>query len=229
MGIVINKNRRGSRQMSLKLQLTVAFLIGLVSAVGFACLALFVKDHKIAQFDTSLTSFVRWFETPVLTTIMKWFTMIGSGGVTTILAIVCMVFLYKVLHHRYELILLVWVVIGSALLNTLLKLVFQRARPILNRIIDANGYSFPSGHSMAAFSLYGILTYLLWRHVVSRTGRLLLVIVSVIMIFMIGISRVYLGVHYPSDVLGGYLASSSLLAISIWFYERFQEKRSHRQ
>jgi undecaprenyl-diphosphatase len=156
---------------------------------------------------------------------MKFFTTIGSGWIISIFAIVIILFLYKVLHHRFELILFAWVVLGSELLNLFLKMIFHRSRPILHRIIDANGFSFPSGHSMAAFAMYGILSFLLWRHIPSRLGRIILLIGSAFVIWMIGISRIYLGVHYPSDVLGGFLASGCWLAASIWFYQGFQEKR----
>ncbi|MEH7018011.1 MULTISPECIES: phosphatase PAP2 family protein [Bacillus] len=146
---------------------------------------------------------------------MKFFTFIGSGLPVVFLTLAIILFLYKVLHHRRELILFVWVVIGSALLNWILKMIFHRARPTIHRIVDANGFSFPSGHSMAAFSLYGIVTFLLWRHVKSSFGRVILILISATMILAIGVSRIYLGVHYPSDVLGGYLASGTWLAASI--------------
>ncbi|MNP70769.1 Phosphatidylglycerophosphatase B [compost metagenome] len=90
-------------------------------------------------------------------------------------------------------------------------------------MIDVNGFSFPSGHSMAAFSLYGVMAFLLWRHTLTSIGRGVLIAFSVAMILMIGISRIYLGVHYPSDVLGGFLASGCWLSISIWFYQRYME------
>ncbi|TVY01032.1 phosphatase PAP2 family protein [Paenibacillus cremeus] len=210
--------------MNLKLQLTRAFFISLLSAIAFGVIALLVSDKKIAQFDNAIISFVQGLEAPELTTIMKFFTFIGGGYPVVMLTVLVLFFLYKILHHRRELILFIWVVAGSALLNETLKIIFHRARPTLHRIVNANGFSFPSGHSMAAFSMYGILAFLLWRHISTSVGRGLLIISSIIMIIAIGISRIYLGVHYPSDVLGGFLASGSWLAVSIWFYQRYQEK-----
>jgi undecaprenyl-diphosphatase len=211
--------------MNLKLQLTRAFFLGLCSAICFAFVALSISEQKIAQFDHTVISFIQGFESSPNTAMMKFFTAIGSGWISSMITLVILLFLYKVLHHRFELILFAWVVIGSALLNTFLKIIFHRSRPILHRIIDANGYSFPSGHSMAAFTLYAILSFLVWKHISSSLGRILLLIGSAFIILMIGVSRIYLGVHYPSDVLGGYLASSCWLSASIWFYQGFQEKR----
>lgn len=100
-------------------------------------------------------------------------------------------------------------------MNHLLKDFFQRERPTIHRLAEEVGYSFPSGHSMAAFALYGAFVYLLWKHVNSRTGRALLAAIGAIIVFAIGISRIYLGVHYPSDVVGGYFASWVWLGLMI--------------
>jgi undecaprenyl-diphosphatase len=210
--------------MNLKKQLTWALLISLLCAIGFGLIALLVSDKKIAQFDSTIIAAVQGFESPGLTSIMKFFTFIGSGTQVAIIALLVLFFLFKVLHHRRELILFIWVVLGSTILNEILKAIFHRARPTIHRIVEANGFSFPSGHSMAAFSLYGIIAFLLWRHISTSLGRGLLIIFSIFMIIMIGVSRIYLGVHYPSDVLGGFLASGCLLAVSIWFYQRNMER-----
>ena len=115
--------------------------------------------------------------------------------------------------------------IGTPIINQILKQFFHRARPDLHRLIEIGGYSFPSGHAMNAFAVYGILAFLLWRHIPTRLGRVALIMISSIFILMIGISRIYLGVHYPSDIIGGYFASGFWLAISIWFFQRYKEKR----
>jgi len=211
--------------MKLPLQLTRALSICLLCAIGFGVIAIGVSDRSIARFDDSIASFVQGLESPALTNLMKFFTFIGGGYPVVIVTAVVFVLLYYTLRHRNELVLFVWVVMGSALLNEALKLVFHRARPILHRIVEANGFSFPSGHSMAAFSLYGILAYLLWRHISTSFGRFALIVFSTAMILLIGISRIYLGVHYPSDVLGGFLASGSWLAAWIWYYNQYKNRR----
>lgn len=210
--------------MNVKVRLTVPFIVSLLSSIGFGLIAQMISDQKIAQFDGRIIAVVQGFESESTTVLMKFITFIGSALVITILTILVGVILYIMLKHRQELILFVIAIAGSALLNSLLKAIFHRQRPEVHRIIDANGYSFPSGHSMAAFSFFVIITFLLWRHIPSRMGRSSLIIGSSLMILGIGISRIYLGVHFPSDVLGGYLASGSWLAASIWAYQIFMER-----
>jgi len=188
-------------------------------------MAIFVGEHDIQRFDDAIILFVQGFETPWLTSIMKLFTTIGSTPVVILLSILILIVLYKVLHHRVELILFLSVILGTAILNEALKYLFHRARPTTHRLTEATGFSFPSGHSMEAFALYGVLAFLLWRHIPTQIGRIILILISMIMILLIGTSRIYLGVHYPSDVFGGYFASGFWLAATIWIYLRYQEKR----
>ncbi|MHC0038783.1 phosphatase PAP2 family protein [Pseudoneobacillus sp. C159] len=192
-------------------------------------MAFLISAHKIVRFDSSIIGFVQGFESPVLTPMMEFFTFIGSAQVTVILSILILIFLYVVLKHRAELILFIALIVGSPIINSILKSIFHRARPDFHRLIEIGGYSFPSGHAMNACTVYGILTFLLWRHISKKGGRILLLIFNITMILMIGISRIYLGVHYPSDVISGYFASGFLLAMSIWFFQRYKDKRARRR
>ncbi|USB31874.1 phosphatase PAP2 family protein [Paenibacillus sp. YPG26] len=155
---------------------------------------------------------------------MKAFTWIGSGIPVTVITLAVIVLLYVLLKHRSELVFLIALTVTSSLLNSVIKRIFKRERPTLNRIAEANGFSFPSGHAMATIALYGGLAYLLWKHAPGWIGRLIIFTLSFVMILMIGVSRIYLGVHYPSDVLAGYLLSGSLLTVFIWYYNRYLER-----
>ncbi|WP_066254081.1 phosphatase PAP2 family protein [Neobacillus drentensis] len=215
--------------MNLKTHLLIAFIISLVCVVGFALTSLFISDHKIIDFDRNIIAAIQGLESPLLTKVMKLFTFIGSTPVVIVIIILLIIFLKKVLHHRLELIFLISAIIGSAVLNQILKQVFHRIRPNFHRLIDISGYSFPSGHAMNAFTVYVTISFLLWRHIPSRWGRSLLICISTVMILAIGISRIYLGVHYPSDIIGGYLASGFWLAVAIWFFQYYKEKRYNKK
>ena len=110
--------------------------------------------------------------------------------------------------------ILIWVNIAiSTLLNQILKFIIQRPRPTEFRIIDESGYSFPSGHSMISATFYGFLIYLIYKNVKNKYLKYSLITMLVILILLIGTSRIYLGVHYTSDVLAGFLIAISYLII----------------
>jgi undecaprenyl-diphosphatase len=211
--------------MNLNLQLTRAFIVSLISLLAFSLMAFLINANKIVHFDKMIIRAVQGFEAPVMTTIMEFFTFIGSTPAVVVISLLIIFFLFKVLHHKSELILFIIAIVGSPILNFVLKGFFQRARPDFHRLIEIGGYSFPSGHAMNAFTVYGMLAFLLWRNIFSRSGRSWLIVFSTFMIGMIGVSRIYLGVHYPSDIIGGYFASGFWLSSSLWFFQRYQDRQ----
>ncbi len=110
----------------------------------------------------------------------------------------------------------IWITLNliiSAILNVLLKNLIQRPRPQEYRLIEEYGYSFPSGHSMVSVAFYGLIAYLIWKKLENKKGRYILSTIFAILPILIGFSRIYLGVHYTSDVLAGLLLSVSYLII----------------
>jgi len=202
-----------------------ALVIGFISLIGFSFIAVLIGVGKVAEFDQALISFIRGFETPALTSIMKLFTFIGSFPVVLVIFLIVSFIFYRVLKSRTEIFLVAAVIVGTQVINLLLKLLFHRARPDIHLLIDVGGYSFPSGHAMSAFAVYGILTFVFWRHIPKSIGRISLIIGSSMFILFIGMSRIYLGVHYPSDIIGGYFASAAWLTVAIWFFQSYKERQ----
>ncbi|GIP23929.1 phosphatase PAP2 family protein [Paenibacillus sp. J22TS3] len=215
--------------MSGKRWFTSAFAAGLLCMVGFVLIAYWISDHQIHVFDDKVIGWVQGMESPGLTVVMKSFSWIGSGIPVAVITLAAIVILYFVLKHRSELVFLAALAISSSLINSIIKAIFRRDRPTLHRIAEANGFSFPSGHAMATIALYGGLAFLLWKHAPKLIGRILIILISLVFIIGIGISRIYLGVHYPSDVLGGYLLTGALLAIFIWYYQGYLELRGKKR
>ncbi|MEK5032689.1 phosphatase PAP2 family protein [Paenibacillus sp. FSL R7-0302] len=195
--------------------------------LAFILIALMVKLDFAKGFDHAVIRFVQSMESPPLTALAKGLSLVGSSKLAVGISVLTMLILFFALKHRLELALFLWVGLGSQLLNTLLKLWFHRERPTIHRLIEQAGYSFPSGHSMAAFSLYGVIAYLLWRHMHSRSERFLLILFTVLMTGGIGWSRIYLGVHYPSDVIGGYAASGAWLMLSAACFEAYRNYKAN--
>jgi undecaprenyl-diphosphatase len=215
--------------MRLQKHSFIALIICLVSIIGFSLMVIFISNQRITVFDHNLISLIQGFEASSLTAIMKFFTFIGSYKSMIVIMLIVALLLYIVLKHRLEIITLLAVVISTPILNGLLKQFFQRARPEFHRLIEIGGYSFPSGHAMNALAFYGVLAFLLWRHMPNRIGRAILILFSSLFIILIGISRIYLGVHYPSDIIAGYCVSGFWLTVVIWLFQKYRDRQDEKK
>ena len=106
-------------------------------------------------------------------------------------------------------------------INLILKILIQRPRPNGFNIINETGYSFPSGHSMVSTAFYGLLIYLSYKNIKNKILRRSICIILFFLIVLIGISRIYLGVHYASDVIGGFFLSIAYLIVFIEIVPKF--------
>jgi undecaprenyl-diphosphatase len=150
---------------------------------------------------------------------MLFMTEMGSKFMLGLLLVISMIGLFVKRKDVWAMRLYFITVAGGGLINLLLKNFFKRERPSMNRIIEADGFSFPSGHSMGSMTYYGFLGYLVLRSNRKPLSKLGLGIFLCLVILLIGISRIYLGVHYPSDVLAGFIAGSVWLVICISLLE----------
>lgn len=167
----------------------------------------------INGFDTVIRHWVFAMRSDWLTAVMLAITSLGNTAqITMIVASIALGLAY---FRRYlEAVGFLGVVIGAHVLTEGIKSVVQRARPPLPWLGPAGGFSFPSGHSLVSMALYGFLAYVVMSHVKPSGWRRALMAVLGVMPFLIGISRIYLGVHYPSDVFSGW--SLGLIWLGIW-------------
>lgn len=212
----------------LSLRFLFAFIICVGLAVLFDYLASAIENQSIEHFDLVVITFIQGMEMSWLTPIMKVFTWVGSGYVVAFITIIVFILLFFIYRYRVQAFLLVTVILGTVILNPLLKIYFKRERPEIYRILDATGYSFPSGHTMMAFSLYTIIAYIVWRNMRTTLNRVLLILFTTFMILTISTSRIYLGVHYPSDIVGGFIASAFWVSIAIAVYGFYQDRRKNK-
>ncbi len=167
-------------------------------------------------FDDAVYKFVAGFMSEGLTGFMKLMTFIGSGWSITALAAAIPFFVFifkKKKYYRTALLIPLNIAVGS-LLNEILKQLFHRARPDILRLVEVTDYSFPSGHSMNSMIFYGFLVYLMLKYLQPRFKYPAVFIFS-LLILLIGTSRVYLGVHYASDVVAGFIIGLAWLAFYI--------------
>lgn len=188
------------------------WLICFICLFCFLLLAEDVFTKEIIQIDDIVYKFIAsHFISNSLTPIVKIITFFGSATWIVIFTIV----LFVIIRNKRQNILLGTNLCIVTIINQILKYIFKRSRPTEFRIIDESGYSFPSGHSMVSMAFYGYLIYLVYKNIKNKYLKWILIVVLSILIVLIGISRIYLGVHYTSDVLGGYLLSVSYLVLFI--------------
>ncbi|HEX6309024.1 MAG TPA: phosphatase PAP2 family protein [Longimicrobiales bacterium] len=195
--------------------LTLGVIIGLAAAALFGAMAGLVSEGLTQRIDETA---LRWLETrrsPLMDEIMMDITTLGDGVVLIMIAVIASVFLW-ITQHRWSVYILMIGMIGGKLLNTLLKTAFDRTRPsVVEWMYEVTSPSFPSGHAMGAFVTYGTVAYLVGRLGSTPRLRLTTWLLAALMILAIGISRMYLGVHYPSDVIAGFLAGLAWLGFVI--------------
>lgn len=185
----------------------------------FAKLVSEIFEQEMTGMDMAAYNLLHSMSSPVMDTLMRTFTIIGSGPVLVLLCAGIAFFLYR--HFTLSLALFfLGANVGGALLDVLLKNAFQRARPLIDETIGAVGYSLPSGHAMSSLIFYGFLAWLVVR--AKKQGpwsKVALCFLCVLMICSIGVSRIYLQAHYATDVLAGYLAGTCWLIACIIAYE----------
>lgn len=187
-----------------------------------------ISDPWLIRFDLWATQAIHQHTFPAMTALMLAFSFLGSMKVYLALALIVAVCL-RLAKYRRQASLLFLGVTGAAVLNTLLKVHFRRLRPDVPwALAHEHSFSFPSGHSTAAFALYGMLTYLLIDYASNLFARLALFLAAIALVLGIGMSRIYLGAHFPSDVVAGYLVGFLWLATLIGadMRERYLAKRS---
>lgn len=169
--------------------------------------------HKLYAFDRIIGNWIRHYTSPLMTAIMKGFTIIGSIGSVSLMTLGIIIALLILRRPLLEPLFLTAATTGSWLLEELLKWAFHRPRPVVDQLVHASGYSFPSGHSTVGMAFFGAVAFLLWTHLHHSRLRILTTGIFALLILCIGISRIYLGVHYPSDVLAGFVVGGTWLTL----------------
>jgi undecaprenyl-diphosphatase len=208
------------------------FLIGgmlfcILAMLGFVLLARAIFADRFVVIDNGLITWAHYYWGPSLDQVMLFFTTMGSSVVLGVF--VTLVALALLRAGRWiDATGLIVAAAGAGILNQLLKTLFQRVRPdLFPGPFNLTSYSFPSGHSMGSIACYGMLAFIGARLLRRRRQRILLIISAALLVLCIGFSRIYFDVHYPTDVVGGFLAGAIWLVISIslvqiaeWYADR---------
>uniref|UniRef100_UPI003FEDE423 phosphatase PAP2 family protein n=1 Tax=Candidatus Onthocola sp. TaxID=3085646 RepID=UPI003FEDE423 len=185
------------------------------------CLILFsiicygVLSYDSLVIDTKVYSFItNNIMNDGLTPILKAITELGGVAFTVLAGVLIFMFCKK---NRWFITI---DLVGVTLVNQVIKHIIRRPRPNVLRLVEESGYSFPSGHSMVSMAFYGIIIYLVYKNVSNKYLKWILIILLSLLILSIGFSRIYVGVHYFTDVAGGFLLGLAYLIIYINIYNK---------
>ncbi|GAB2530417.1 phosphatase PAP2 family protein [Rufibacter soli] len=187
-------------------ELVVLWTVFILCIILFFWLARAVLPGHDLGFDRQAFAWADARANPFLTEIIKGVTFLASRNFITGAGLMMIGYFLFVKKHKWYSLKVPVIAIGSISLNLLLKYIINRPRPLVPHLVDSYGLSFPSGHAMISASFYGLLIYLVWKHVEVPAWRFLLVFLLSLLILLIGFSRVYLHVHYATDVVAGLVA-----------------------
>jgi len=175
----------------------------------FIVLSILVLSKNNIYLDTLIYSFISKFIRTSLTTYIIIATYLTSAPFVILITLLTLIIFKNKKYGLYMALNLVLITI----FQLVLKNIFVRNRPVDISLIDENGYSFPSGHSLTSMAFYGFIIYLIYISNMQKKYKVLFIILFSLLILIIGISRIYLGVHYATDVIGGFTFSLMYLIV----------------
>lgn len=190
----------------------IAFIIGVNL---FVELTDKIPNMGVKSYDDAVTNYIISWRSPALNHFFQSVTDFGDVYAYIVVTTIAVLFFFFKLKNKKFIIQLVGVLLLSGISNIALKQAINRARPSIEHLVVVKTLSYPSGHAMSAMAFYGFLIYLTFRIKMSRWLRAFLVVLFSFIILAIGLSRIYLGVHFPSDVAGGYIAGLIWVAFCI--------------
>lgn len=187
-----------------------------------------IRNDEMRTYDLAIISGVQTWVSEDNTAIMMAITHLGSKRLLWIGILAGAALMVWKNHFSYSVFLILTVWLGAFTFNKMLKGIFQRERPDILPLIEQGGYSFPSGHAMNAIIFYGAAIFLLIKLLNPGLLRAAGIAVAAILVILIGLSRIYLGVHYPSDVIAGFSIGAAWLVFVIALFQ-LSSVRKHRR
>lgn len=211
----------------LSVEMAAVVILFILSLIVFIIITRYVFILKKDQFDFQIFSFLENHVSERNNAIMLFFTFLGTHLFLIPASLLLIIFFLFIKKHKWFSIKVPAIAISSVLLMFLLKNFFGRERPDIPLIREASGLSYPSGHALMSVTFYGLLIYILWRSVKTVWLKWTWTLLLLGLILTIGFTRIYLRVHYPSDVLAGFATGFLWLVISISILRKM-EKYSNR-
>ena len=212
----------------LSAELLIVLVLFILSLITFIFITRYVFVLKDDQFDFQVFDFLKSHVSNTNNNIMLFFTFLGTHLFLIPANILLIIYFLFIKKHRWYSIEIPVIALSSLALMFFLKNLFGRRRPDIPLLREAHGLSFPSGHALMSVTFYGLLIYIIWDTVKIKWLKWTFVILLILLILIIGFSRIYLRVHYPSDVIAGFATGFVWLVISVLIIRRI-EKFSKRE
>jgi membrane-associated phospholipid phosphatase len=207
----------------LSAELAIVLVAFILAIILFSFLVKQIFIDKQEQFDHNVFQWLEDHVNPFNTAFMQAVTFLGTHTFLIPANLLLTCYFLFIRRHKWYSIKVAAIALSSTAMMFLLKNIFSRQRPLAPLLKPALGYSFPSGHSLMSFAFYGLLIYLSYKYIENLFVRWLLILLLGSLILLIGLSRIYLRVHYASDVLAGFSMGIAWLVFSIWTLNRMEK------
>ena len=199
------------------------FIVAGILVIALIAIMVLIKNGGIVNFDKNVFNLVTANENIYLENMYRVFTFLGS---TAFIVGACLaIFVIFIIIKKKEIgFVIVGSVVISTIVNNVIKLIFRRPRPEVRRLVVEKSFSFPSGHTMAAVTLYGILIFFVMKSKLNKVLKIAISIVLGLLPICVAVSRIYLGAHYASDVIGAAITSTALLLVETYFATKYYDK-----
>ena len=203
----------------------MAIVLFLLTAFLFWYITDEIVIEQQTSFDNSVFKILSQYTSPATTRLMLIFTFFGSTKFLLPAYTLLAGFFLFYKRNKVESISVAAVGLSSIALLYILKNIFHRHRPLEALTSNVIGYSYPSGHSFSSFTFFGLLTYIIWNSNIRDLWKWILSVIFILLAACIALSRVYLHVHFASDVIAGLCLSIIWLSISLWVIQKFQHQK----
>ncbi len=199
------------------------FILAGILVVALVVIMVLIKNGGIVGFDDGVYNLVTRNTNTILDNMYKAFTFLASTVFVIVACLAILVISVFMKKKKMGAVIFGSVVI-STVVNNVIKLIFRRPRPEVRRLVVEKSFSFPSGHTMAAVTLYGILIFFVMRSKLNKKARIAISMALGLLPICVAISRIYLGAHFASDVIGAAITSTALLLVETYFIEKYYNK-----
>lgn len=225
--ILQNKFSAFFKKLSLfSVEVFILIFVFFVALITFILLAKNIFVGNTYFFDANAFVFIDARVSNINTEVMEFFTFLGTHTFLIPANLLLIAWFFFIKKKRWWSIKIPAVALSSLLLMFLLKLIFERPRPSGPLLAEASGFSFPSGHALMSVSFYGLLLYIIFQSVKNTLLRICFATFFIFLILMIGFSRIYLRVHYASDVIAGFSVGITWLIVSLWILSKIENYKS---